>query len=102
MKDDLESIIYILADLYTDQALFDGVEPADYENKKNSLNLLELSRPFPTPFIEFFCSVNDMNLTSDFNFFYWKSYLYKILTPNIVNNPYTWMLANRENESISK
>lgn len=40
MKDDLESVIYILADLYTDQALFDGVEPADYENKKNSLNLL--------------------------------------------------------------
>ena len=43
-----------------------------------------------------------MNLSSDFNFFYWKSYLYKVLTPAVANTPYTWMLANRENECSGK
>lgn len=78
--------------------LFEGVEPCDYESKKNSLNLLEFPKAFPTPFVEFFCSVNELNLNTDFNFFYWKNYLFKLLTPAVVGNPFTWMLINRENE----
>ena len=35
---------------------------------------MEMIRPFPTPFVEFYCTVNDLNLSSDFNFFYWKTY----------------------------
>jgi hypothetical protein len=64
------------------------------------LNLNEFSRPFPTPFVEFFCSVNDLNLSTDFNFFYWKNYLFKLLTPAVVGSPFSWMLADRENESL--
>jgi hypothetical protein len=50
--------------------------------------------------VEFFCSVNDLNLSMDFNFFYWKNYLFKLLTPAVVNSPFTWMLADRENEVL--
>lgn len=64
--------------------------------------MLELSRPFPTPFVEFFCSVNDLNLSTDFNFFYWKNYLFKLLTPSVVNSPFTWMLADRPAEDKDK
>lgn len=92
-------MVYILADIFLDMRLFDGVEPNDFEARKNALNLLELSRPFPTPFVEFFCSVNDLNLSTDFNFFYWKNYLFKLLTPAVVSSPFSWMLADRENEA---
>jgi|LakMenEpi03Aug12_release.lakeMendotaPanAssembly.Ray.scaffolds.fasta_scaffold938902_2 hypothetical protein len=61
---------------------------------------MEMARPFPTPFVEFYCSVNDLNLSSDFNFFYWKNYLYKLLTPSIVASPFTWMLAGRDNDTL--
>lgn len=48
--------------------------------------------------MEFFCSVNELNLNTDFNFFYWKNYLFKLLTPAVMCNPFTWMLADREDE----
>jgi hypothetical protein len=40
--------------------------------------------------------VNELNLSTDFNFFYWKNYLFKLLTP-AVGSPFSWMLADREN-----
>jgi hypothetical protein len=31
VKDDLESVVYILADLFLDLTLFEGAEPSEYE-----------------------------------------------------------------------
>lgn len=46
-------------------------------------------------FARFSCSVNDLNLSTDFNFFYWKNYLFRLLTSTVVASPFTWMLADR-------
>lgn len=62
----------------------------------------KLSREIPQVFIEFYCDVESLNVNGEFNFFHWKNYLGKLLTPFVTNQPYSWLVSrsfNNSNES---
>jgi len=50
-------------------------------------------------FREFYCDVVNLNFDAEFNFFHWKNYLGKLLTPDIISQPYSWVSSKGENNN---
>ena len=62
IKDDLESMCYILLKIYNGTFL-ENIDPEDYQEAKTNLNLTSYERPLPQQFIDFYNYVVGLNYT---------------------------------------
>jgi hypothetical protein len=90
-KDDLESICYILIDLFLQGEFLIGKSPHQYEEVKLSGKIENLGEGLPRVLGEFYYYVTSLNLSEEVNFFYWKSYLTKLLSTELLLQPYSFM-----------
>lgn len=95
VKDDLESVCYILIDLYTGGKFLEGKALEQFQEEKLSLKIENFAQGLPQIFVDFYNYVVNLNYSEDINFFYWKTHLTRILSYDIVNQPYRFLLTPR-------
>ena len=49
-------------------------------------------------FIDFYNYAININCSDDINFYYWKAYLAKVLTPDVVSQPYGFLVVKNGGE----
>jgi hypothetical protein len=91
VKDDLESICYVLLDVYSKGNFLKNVDSSEYESQKNSLNPKAVCPNLPQIFIDFYYYVMGMNYTDDINYFHWKNQILKHISKELITKPYSWM-----------
>lgn len=66
---------------------------AEYQDAKLSERIEEFGEHLPKLFIDFYYYVIGLNYNDEINFFHWKTYLTKVLTPELLQQPYRFMYA---------
>jgi hypothetical protein len=93
IKDDLESVCYILIDIFTQGNFLREKVPQEYKEEKLSLKIEQFAEGLPEPFVDFYHYVISLNYDDDINYFYWKTHLTKILTAEVLTRPYHFLMA---------
>jgi hypothetical protein len=96
VKDDLESACYILIDIFTEGNFLQDKSASEYLEVKLSENINEFGHNLPKALLDFYNYVISLNYKDEINFFHWKTYLTRLLTPEFLAQPYGFKLAKVE------
>ena len=96
IKDDLESICYIMLDIYSNGKFLKKNLPCEYENAKSTLDPKSVCQNLPQIFLDFYYYVMGMNYTDEINYFHWKNLVLKTISKEWITRPYSWMLGGKK------
>lgn len=91
IKDDLESVCYIMLDLYSNGKFLRDHSQLEYEGAKAALEPNSVCQKLPDVFLDFYYHVMGMNYTDEINYFHWKNLVLKTISKNLISKPYSWM-----------
>lgn len=69
-----------------------GKSTVEYKDIKLSENINEFGKKMPAIFIDFYNYVLSINYKDEINFFHWKTYLTRVLTPEFLAQSYGFKL----------
>ena len=91
-KDDLQSVCYILIDIFSYSNFLHDKDQSQFEQAKLSMNIEQFAHGVPSILVDFYHYVTSLNYNDEINFFYWKNNLLRILTSEIVSKPFGFLL----------
>ena len=101
IKDDLESVCYILIDIFTHGMFLHDKLPFEYQEEKLSLQIDKFATGLPKIFVDFYNYVVTLNYNDDINFYHWKTLLTKLLTADQLAQPYGFMIRKEDQSTNS-
>lgn len=96
-KDDLESICYILLNIFSRGTFLKKANDHMLEQAKAQIDLNSFKGELPQIFKNFYNYTINLNYNDEVNYFQWRSELYNLIGKETLAHPYGWMMAKNSN-----